>query len=161
MKSSHKEKLSWAILAFAVIAFFVALSLISSARKDYQAIKGRGFLVSRIRPELAELKCYEASESFLRGLDSEVLLPRLPMALPTAKLVKKNEADSDSGWKIYYHSFDWDSLPPKIALEALAVLRNSNDGWRISEASMKALEDGSGVSLSIILETARFSEPSK
>jgi hypothetical protein len=82
------------------------------------------------------------------------------MAMPAPSRKNEEHFESETGWVTYRHSFEWDSLSSKIALEALAVLRNSRDGWRISDVSMKALEDGSGVSLALVLETARFSESS-
>lgn len=161
MDSARKKYLSWSLLVIAILLFVIAGIIAKSARSDLRALSTRHVIAKQMAPELTRLVKYEASEASLKKLDNKLLLPRLPMAMAAPDQKNEESFNTDSGWVTYRHSFAWNSLPPKIALEALAVLRNGRDGWRISEASMKALEDGSGVSLSLVLETARFVEPAK
>lgn len=160
MDSSRKKQLAWVLLGLSLILFIVGSLFAKAARSDLRALSGRRVLAGSVSSDMVRLSSYETSEASLKRLGSKVLLPRMPMAMPTPSRKNEEHFESETGWVTYRHSFEWDSLSSKIALEALAVLRNSRDGWRISDVSMKALEDGSGVSLALVLETARFSESS-
>ena len=135
------------------LAVVVGLALALSAQSDMRALRGRARLASSLAPDLLRLARQEAAESCLDGLETPPAPPRLPLSLAAPDVLE--EATGASGeWRMWRRSYVWKALPAKSAFEAVSALRQA-PGWRIAELSMKALEDGSGASLSVVVETAR------
>ena len=149
------RRLSLSLLTLPIIAAAVAagVALALSARADLRVLKGRGRLASDLAADLARLSRFEAAESFLNGLETPPAPPRLPLSL-AAPDVREETAAASGEWRTWRRSYDWKALPAKSALEAISALRLA-PGWRVAELSLKALDDGSGASLSVVVETAR------